>query len=54
MSDLASRRADYESAGLDVGDVDPEPDRAVAAVVRPGDGGRLRRTARVRAVDGRW
>lgn len=25
MSDLASRRADYESAGLDVGDVDPSP-----------------------------
>jgi pyridoxamine 5'-phosphate oxidase len=25
MSDLASRRADYESAGLDVGDVDPDP-----------------------------
>jgi pyridoxamine 5'-phosphate oxidase len=25
MSDLASRRADYESAGLDVGDVDPIP-----------------------------
>ena len=25
MSDLASRRADYESAGLDVGDVDPNP-----------------------------
>jgi pyridoxamine 5'-phosphate oxidase len=25
MSDLVSRRADYESAGLDVGDVDPNP-----------------------------
>jgi pyridoxamine 5'-phosphate oxidase len=25
MSDLASRRADYETAGLDVGDVDPDP-----------------------------
>ncbi len=25
MSDLSSRRADYESAGLDVGDVDPSP-----------------------------
>jgi pyridoxamine 5'-phosphate oxidase len=25
MSDLASRRADYESAGLDVGDVDADP-----------------------------
>ena len=25
MSDLASRRADYESAGLDVGDVDVDP-----------------------------
>lgn len=25
MSDLASRRADYESAGLDVADVDPSP-----------------------------
>jgi pyridoxamine 5'-phosphate oxidase len=25
MSDLASRRADYESAGLDIGDVDPSP-----------------------------
>jgi pyridoxamine 5'-phosphate oxidase len=25
MSELASRRADYESAGLDVGDVDPDP-----------------------------
>ena len=25
MSDLASRRADYESAGLDVGDVNPNP-----------------------------
>jgi pyridoxamine 5'-phosphate oxidase len=25
MSDLASRRADYESAGLDIGDVDPNP-----------------------------
>jgi pyridoxamine 5'-phosphate oxidase len=25
MSDLASRRADYESAGLDVGDVDDDP-----------------------------
>jgi pyridoxamine 5'-phosphate oxidase len=25
MSDLASRRVDYETAGLDVGDVDPDP-----------------------------
>ena len=33
MSDLASRRADYESAGLDVGDVDAEPTRPVAAMV---------------------
>ena len=53
MSDLASRRADYESAGLDVGDVDADPIDAVAAVVRPGVGGGLCRAERVRAVDRR-
>ena len=36
MSDVASRRSEYESAGLDVADVDPDPRAAVAALVRRG------------------
>ena len=53
MSDLASRRADYESAGLDVGRCRPRPDDAMAAVVRAGVGSGLCRAERVRPVDRR-
>ena len=51
MSDVASRRSEYESAGLDVADLDRRSAAAVAALVRRGGRRRSHRAERHGALD---